>query len=234
MLCAVALVVLAGISVVVAQDAAPVTASYTINPERVLNSIDEKVYGHFFEHIYHSANGGLWGELVWNRSFEENGSGLWHVEDGRIVQAGMGTDQRFLFGDPAWTDYEYTLEAQKTGGGEGFLILFRVAGPTSSTGAIGGWGNQRTSWKGCRNAARSVRPRVKADRDRQVVRIRCAAGARLQIWLDDEAGAGLHRRAVAASEGAGSASGTWATPAKFHIKVTAPGRQGLFRPAASP
>ena len=49
--------------------------SYTLNPDRVLNRIDEKVYGHFFEHIYHSANGGLWGELVWNRSFEENSAG---------------------------------------------------------------------------------------------------------------------------------------------------------------
>jgi alpha-N-arabinofuranosidase len=45
--------------------------SLEVDPNRVLNRIDEKVYGHFFEHIYHSANGGLWGDQVWDRSFEQ-------------------------------------------------------------------------------------------------------------------------------------------------------------------
>ena len=40
-----------------------------LNPGRVVNRIDEKVYGHFLEHIYNSCNGGLWGDLIWNRSF---------------------------------------------------------------------------------------------------------------------------------------------------------------------
>ena len=43
----------------------------TVDPDRVLHPVDEKLYGHFLEHIYHSINGGLWGEVVWNRSFEE-------------------------------------------------------------------------------------------------------------------------------------------------------------------
>ncbi len=47
-----------------------------LNPDRVVNGIDEKVYGHFLEHIYNSCNGGLWGELIWNRSFEHNAAGL--------------------------------------------------------------------------------------------------------------------------------------------------------------
>ncbi|MHC4521412.1 MAG: hypothetical protein ACYTAS_22700, partial [Planctomycetota bacterium] len=87
-----------------ARENASIEVSYTINPARVLNQIDEKVYGHFFEHIYHSANGGLWGELVWNRSFEENSAGRWSIENGEVIQAGMGTDQRLMFGDPSWTD----------------------------------------------------------------------------------------------------------------------------------
>jgi alpha-N-arabinofuranosidase len=45
-----------------------------LDPEKVLNRIDEKVYGHFLEHIFHSANGGLWGEMIWDRSFEGTGS----------------------------------------------------------------------------------------------------------------------------------------------------------------
>ena len=48
----------------------PMTLS--IDPTKTVNSIDERVYGHFLEHIYHSCNGGLWGDLVWDRSFEYN------------------------------------------------------------------------------------------------------------------------------------------------------------------
>ena len=127
-----------------AESDATLKVAYTIDPTRVLNRIDEKVYGHFFEHIYHSANGGLWGELVWNRSFEENSGGRWSIEDGQVVQAGMGTDQRLVFGDPTWTDYEFTLEALKTGGSEGFLILFRETKPSVHYWYnLGGWQNQR-------------------------------------------------------------------------------------------
>jgi alpha-N-arabinofuranosidase len=45
--------------------------SLAVDPARVLGTIDERIYGHFLEHIYHSVNGGLWGEMVWDRSFEE-------------------------------------------------------------------------------------------------------------------------------------------------------------------
>ena len=46
----------------------------SVDTTRVIGRIDEKVYGHFLEHIYHSCNGGLWGEIIWNRSFEEKQS----------------------------------------------------------------------------------------------------------------------------------------------------------------
>ena len=42
----------------------------SVDPAKILNRIDEKVYGHFLEHLYRSCNGGLWGEIIWNRSFE--------------------------------------------------------------------------------------------------------------------------------------------------------------------
>ena len=61
---------------------APVQAqpvALSINPDKVVNHIDEKVYGHFLENIYHSCNGGLWGDLIWNRSFEEAGPRYWTV-----------------------------------------------------------------------------------------------------------------------------------------------------------
>lgn len=42
-----------------------------IDPGKVTGHIPVGIYGHFLEHILGSVNGGLWGELVMNRSFEE-------------------------------------------------------------------------------------------------------------------------------------------------------------------
>jgi len=43
----------------------------TVNPGKITGDIPVGIYGHFLEHILGSVNGGLWGELVMNRSFEE-------------------------------------------------------------------------------------------------------------------------------------------------------------------
>ena len=69
--------------------------SLTIHPDRVLNQIDEKVYGHFLEHIYHSCNGGLWGDLIWDRSFEGGGASVdWKIQDNIVLQEGTATNVR--------------------------------------------------------------------------------------------------------------------------------------------
>ncbi len=47
----------------------------TVNSDKVIKQVDERIYGQFLEHIYHSIHGGLWGEIVWNRSFEEGPPG---------------------------------------------------------------------------------------------------------------------------------------------------------------
>lgn len=77
--------------------------SISIEPDKVIGRIDEKVYGHFFEHIYHSANGGFWGEMIWNRSFEEwSGDSKWAVIDDQLTQVvGSGYEQ-VMFGDESW------------------------------------------------------------------------------------------------------------------------------------
>jgi len=31
-----------------------------VNPANVVGQVDERIYGHFLEHIYHSVNGGPW------------------------------------------------------------------------------------------------------------------------------------------------------------------------------
>ncbi len=52
--------------------AAQQAANLTVNTDKVVKQLDVKLYGQFLEHIYHSLHGGLWGEVVWNRSFEES------------------------------------------------------------------------------------------------------------------------------------------------------------------
>jgi alpha-L-arabinofuranosidase len=101
------------------------------------------IYGHFYEHIYHSANGGLWGDLVWNRSFEEFlQKPDWKIGDGIISQNETINDVKLIFGDSTWTDYEFTLEGSKKEGDEGFLILFRATGEDNFYWLnLGGWGN---------------------------------------------------------------------------------------------
>lgn len=44
--------------------------SLNLDPSKCIGQINENIYGHFLEHLFHSVNGGLWGELIWNRSFE--------------------------------------------------------------------------------------------------------------------------------------------------------------------
>ena len=159
----------------------------------MVNRIDEKVYGHFLEHIYHSCNGGLWGELVWDRSFEGGGAGVaWTRQDDCIAQEGAAADVRLLFGDPQWTDYEFTVEARKTGGDEGFLILVRALNDKEFYWAnFGGWGNvghalERGIQGQNRWGAVTRRRNGQIETGRWYrVRARCE-GPRVQFWLDDE------------------------------------------------
>ncbi|MDO4627849.1 MAG: alpha-L-arabinofuranosidase C-terminal domain-containing protein [Planctomycetia bacterium] len=117
-----------------------------IQPQKTVNTIDPKVYGHFLEHIYNSCNGGLWGDLVWNRSFEAGNASGWSHENGVFTQKVPG-NQVLLFGDDSWTDYEVTLDAKKLSGKEGFLILFHAKDEQFYWANLGGWGNEHSAFE---------------------------------------------------------------------------------------
>lgn len=69
-------------------------------------------------------------------------SGQWSAADGVLKQDGNDEGAVLLAGDPTWTDYTLSLKARKTGGREGFLILFSSADEKDrSWWNIGGWGN---------------------------------------------------------------------------------------------
>ncbi|MBN2209868.1 MAG: DUF1080 domain-containing protein [Sedimentisphaerales bacterium] len=201
--------------------------SFTVYPDRVLNKVDEKVYGHFLEHIFHSVNGGLWGELIWDRSFE--GSGLnatWEIIDNCVIQEGMGPNVKLIFGDPDWSDYEFTMEACKTGGDEGFFMHLRVLNEKEYYWTnFGGWGNTghglergikgNDRWEG-------VTPHVEGQIETgrwYTVRGRCE-GPRIRFWLDDKLIIDYTDDGKGPTHGRVGV-GTWTTQAKFrNLKVT--------------
>ena len=108
-----------------ARPAAPPVA-LTVHTDRVAGHVADGVYGHFLEHIYHSLNGSLWGEVVWNRSFEESlAVGQWRAADGCLVSPLAGAEEvRFPFGQGAWRACEFTVEVSRVEGtGTAFVGL---------------------------------------------------------------------------------------------------------------
>jgi alpha-L-arabinofuranosidase len=69
-------------------------------------------------------------------------TGQWSARDGVLKQDGNEEGAIMLAGDPSWKNYTLSLKARKTGGSEGFLILFSSADEKDrSWWNIGGWGN---------------------------------------------------------------------------------------------
>ena len=111
------------------------TITLSVYPDSVLHTIDKKIYGYLLEHIYHSINGGLWGELVASRSFEPINYQGWQLENNTFVSAGTRNNSLNI-GDSEWTDYNLSLETQWrsyfvgvpapwSGGGSDVRIVFR-------------------------------------------------------------------------------------------------------------
>ena len=197
----------------------------TVNPEKALSRIDNKVYGHFLEHIYNSCNGGLWGELVWNRSFESGIGSNWQYANGTIAFESIG-NPRAILGSPGakphgqkdevmspnkpvsalptsnqeptlsdWTDYELTCDAKKTGGEEGFMIMYRVTDKNYFWVNIGGWRNERSALefgtidgaKDTRGGARAKFAPFKKIETGKTYKVRLVVkGETAKLYLDDE------------------------------------------------
>jgi alpha-N-arabinofuranosidase len=125
------------------------TVSLTVNTGTVLHAIDEKIYGQFLEHIYHSANGGLWGDVVWNRSFEEAlTQGAWKVNGGVLEAAAGNGGSRFRLGAETWRDYDLTVDVSRPAGNGVLAVAVRSnrnANYALSLGGAGGFELSRTA-----------------------------------------------------------------------------------------
>ena len=169
-------------------DAIP-NVSLVVDTDSVLNRIDRKIYGQFLEHIYHAADGGLWGELIWNRSFEEPPQ--WAVEGNWIVNKSVGGHlPKLVFGEADWNDYEFSFEAQRIEGGAAFMMIVRAD-------AEGGFYWFQMGWSGdahrlMRNHPRSIWENLGPPVEGKIedgkwhhVRMRCE-GPRLRVWVDGQ------------------------------------------------
>jgi alpha-N-arabinofuranosidase len=102
------------------------SVSLTVNTGSVLHGIDPKIYGQSLEHLYHSVNGGLWGDVVWNRSFEESTVPEgWKVNGGVLEAKGGNADSQFRFGVEAWRDYDVTVDVMRPAGNAVLSVAMR-------------------------------------------------------------------------------------------------------------
>ena len=201
---------------------------FFINTANIINTIDEKVYGHFLEHIYHSANGGLWGDLVWNRSFENgaDGGGIWSIDSDELIQSSSSaTDVHIEFGDDTWTDYELTLQAQKDSGSEGFLIVVRASDSSNFYWVnIGGWANTlnciESEVLGSRSTVSDQVSGSVTTGQWYDITVRCESN-NIKVWMDEADDAGqddliLDYTDESSTYLAGAVGvGTWSTAARF-------------------
>jgi alpha-L-arabinofuranosidase len=145
--------------------------------------IPRTLFGAFFEEINLAGDGGLYGELVRNRSFQNSANpDFWNVvarnTTGWVANAGnwsvdtaitpavyrqgaSGSDCRTVYAAPgtsAWSNYTLTLQARKLSGSEGFLVMFNVADAQNwFWWNVGGWSNATHAIQQCVDGTKTVR-----------------------------------------------------------------------------
>ncbi|WP_433499416.1 alpha-L-arabinofuranosidase C-terminal domain-containing protein [Sphaerimonospora sp. CA-214678] len=116
-------------------------------------------------------------------------AGAWSVEDGAYVQSADVIDARTTAGSTDWSNYTLEVTARKTGGAEGFLVMFGVRG----TGDfywwnLGGWNNTQSAIEKATDDAKSSiatsGTTIETNRDYKI-KIQ-VAGRRITTWLDGQ------------------------------------------------
>jgi alpha-N-arabinofuranosidase len=196
--------------------------SLTVNTGNVLHAIDQRIYGLTLDPV----DGGLWGEVVWNRSFEQTlTEGAWKVNAGVLEAAGDSGLSRFRFGAETWRDYDLSVDVRRPSGNGVLMVTVRsfyrgILNHALSLGEPGGFEVSRTALDPGDNYPRTEQPKTSVLRtaagqieNGRWYRVRMRTeGARLQVWLDgkalfdltDEGGPPAGQVSLAVRGGAGS------------------------------
>ncbi|HBF35217.1 TPA: hypothetical protein DDW35_11720, partial [Candidatus Sumerlaeota bacterium] len=93
--------------------------------------------------------------------------GEWKAKDGALVQTGSDNPAVALLDKEISADCTLTLKARKTGGDEGFLILFKAKNATDRIWwNLGGWGNTQTGLEGLGFSVDDTKQDVTIDTDK--------------------------------------------------------------------
>ena len=100
--------------------AAQETVSIDVKSKAPSGMIDPMLYGQLFEHIYFSANNGVWQELIYERSFEpEQYPGIhprdgffdgWYMDDDKVLHSPTRYEQPLNITTVDGNDYEITMD----------------------------------------------------------------------------------------------------------------------------
>ena len=100
--------------------AAQETVSIDVKSKAPSGMIDPMLYGQLFEHIYFSANNGVWQELIYERSFEpEQYPGIhprdgffdgWYMDDDNVLHSPTRYEQPLNIATVDGNDYEITMD----------------------------------------------------------------------------------------------------------------------------
>jgi alpha-L-arabinofuranosidase len=116
-------------------------------------------------------------------------AGTWTAEDGAYAQTALVEDARSTAGSAGWSNYTIEVTARKTGGAEGFLVMFGVR----DTGDfywwnVGGWGNTQSAIEkataGGKSSIATSGTTVETGRDyRLKIQVQ---GRKITTWLDGQ------------------------------------------------
>ena len=94
--------------------------SIDVSSKKSSGTIDPMLYGQLFEHIYFSANNGVWQELIYERSFEpEQYPGIhprdgffdgWYMDDDNVLHSPTRYEQPLNITSVEGDDYEITMD----------------------------------------------------------------------------------------------------------------------------
>jgi hypothetical protein len=157
-------------------------------------------------------------------------SGRWRIDGDELVQEATEDFAKLSFGDANWSDYDFTCDVKRTGGGHEVQLRHRVSPSGEESFGLGGWGNTQdfaTSWTRGRASVSRKKPTAGVESDRWYTMQVRARGKRCECFRD---GQRLFQYDDPKSAKGAPGVGTFKTAARFkNIRVTDPAGKPLWQ-----